>query len=165
MDSPTHRANIVNPAYRDIGIAARKVTLNGTSTMLVVQMFGTPKAGAVAARPAPSQTPAVTKAATPAVTPVRVQAPQYASTERVVPPVQAPTQVALETGVAGADIADTVSGGMALYVSVLLFVLSLSAAWVGWHRRIVFGTLAHAAILMGVMWLPALVVSKTGVIF
>lgn len=39
--SPTHRDNILNPRYKDIGIAVVEGTLNGQKTTLVVQMFGT----------------------------------------------------------------------------------------------------------------------------
>jgi len=44
MASPTHRANIMNPRYSDIGIAVVNGTLLGTETTLVVQMFGDPVA-------------------------------------------------------------------------------------------------------------------------
>ncbi|WKZ30800.1 MAG: CAP domain-containing protein [Candidatus Dojkabacteria bacterium] len=40
MASPTHRANIVNGNYRDIGIAVVEGELLGEQTTLVVQMFG-----------------------------------------------------------------------------------------------------------------------------
>jgi uncharacterized protein YkwD len=40
MNSPTHRENIVNPKYREIGIAVEDGVLNGQRTTLVVQMFG-----------------------------------------------------------------------------------------------------------------------------
>ncbi len=40
MNSPTHRANIVNPRYRDIGVAVVDGHLFGVETTLVVQMFG-----------------------------------------------------------------------------------------------------------------------------
>ncbi len=41
MNSPTHKANIMNPRYRDIGLAVVDGNLNGVETTLVVQMFGT----------------------------------------------------------------------------------------------------------------------------
>lgn len=41
MNSPTHKANIMNPRYRDIGLAVVNGKLNGFETTLVVQMFGT----------------------------------------------------------------------------------------------------------------------------
>ncbi len=42
MDSPTHRANVVNPKYTEIGVAVIDGTLQGYETTLVVQMFGQP---------------------------------------------------------------------------------------------------------------------------
>jgi len=42
MNSPTHRENIVNPHYKEIGVAVVNGTLNGVETTLVVQVFGTP---------------------------------------------------------------------------------------------------------------------------
>lgn len=41
MDSPTHRDNLLNPNYQDIGIAVVDGVLNGQKTTLVVQEFGT----------------------------------------------------------------------------------------------------------------------------
>lgn len=41
MASPTHRANIVNGNYKEIGIAVVQGELLGEQTILVVQMFGT----------------------------------------------------------------------------------------------------------------------------
>lgn len=43
MNSPTHRDNIVNPGYTEIGIAVATGTYQGRSTVFAVQMFGTPK--------------------------------------------------------------------------------------------------------------------------
>ncbi|MGB9706561.1 MAG: CAP domain-containing protein [Microgenomates group bacterium] len=42
MNSPTHKDNIVNPNYKEIGVAVVNGTLNGVETTLVVQVFGTP---------------------------------------------------------------------------------------------------------------------------
>ncbi len=44
MASPTHRANVVNSRYTEIGIAVINGNLQGVDTTLVVQMFGTPRA-------------------------------------------------------------------------------------------------------------------------
>ncbi len=41
-DSPTHRANLVNPKYQDIGIAVLKADFEGNETTVVVQLFGSP---------------------------------------------------------------------------------------------------------------------------
>ena len=42
MASPTHRDNIVNPKYQEIGVAVVNGTLQGVETTLVVNMFGPP---------------------------------------------------------------------------------------------------------------------------
>lgn len=42
MDSPTHRDNILNDNYKEIGVAVVNGVLNGEETTLVVQMFGRP---------------------------------------------------------------------------------------------------------------------------
>ncbi len=41
MQSPSHRANIMRPEYRDIGFAVVNGELEGEKTTLVVQLFGT----------------------------------------------------------------------------------------------------------------------------
>jgi len=44
MDSPGHRANILNGNFTEIGVGTAKGTYNGTDTIFVVQLFGTPAA-------------------------------------------------------------------------------------------------------------------------
>jgi hypothetical protein len=41
MDSPTHRKNILNPAYLEIGVAVSQGMINGHIATVAVQMFGT----------------------------------------------------------------------------------------------------------------------------
>lgn len=54
MNSPTHRANIINSKYQEIGIGVVNGLLNGLKTTLVVEHFGTPIDGRVlASAPAP----------------------------------------------------------------------------------------------------------------
>ncbi len=66
MASPTHRANVLNPAYQDVGVAVVDGQLQGHETTLVVAHYGTP-AHAVARASAPvTVTPAVALAAAPA---------------------------------------------------------------------------------------------------
>jgi hypothetical protein len=45
MHSPTHRDNIMNAKYQEIGIAVINGKLGGVETTLVVQFFGTPMEG------------------------------------------------------------------------------------------------------------------------
>lgn len=55
MASKTHRENILNKHYQNIGIAVMEGTLNGEKTTLVVQEFGTPSDIAIATAPREGQ--------------------------------------------------------------------------------------------------------------
>jgi uncharacterized protein YkwD len=55
MDSPTHRANILNSRYTEIGIAVIDGSLLGYDTTLVVQMFGDPRSETIAGQVAGSE--------------------------------------------------------------------------------------------------------------
>ena len=70
MNSPTHKANIVNSRYQEIGIAVVNGNLDGTDTTLVVQMFGRPRE---AAQPAVASA-ASTQQAAPTLKVAQIQA-------------------------------------------------------------------------------------------
>lgn len=94
MDSPTHRANIENAKYQEIGVAVINGQLEGYDTTLVVQMFGTPR----------QQAAAVTKASaseTRIIPEVQAQAAEQ-------PAVETPeSPVAVETATANTQPVDT----------------------------------------------------------
>ncbi len=50
MNSPTHKDNLLNPNYKEIGLAVVNGSLNGAQTTLVVQLFGTPTPAPIAAK-------------------------------------------------------------------------------------------------------------------
>lgn len=64
MNSPGHRANIVNVYYQEIGVAVVSGAMNGSDTVIVVQMFGQPIGGTLADR---VRDPAGAQAAAPAL--------------------------------------------------------------------------------------------------
>ncbi len=77
MNSPGHRANILNKGFTEIGMAAASGTFEGRATVFVVEFFGTPSAAPIAfvnetVRAAQSAPPLATKRPTapaPAPTP------------------------------------------------------------------------------------------------
>ena len=78
MNSPTHRDNIVNGKYREIGVAVVDGVLNGVETTLVVQMFGNRAQVAAATSPKAVTAPAAKPATVPVITPVPQPAPTIA---------------------------------------------------------------------------------------
>jgi len=99
MKSPTHRANIVNNTYTEIGVGTAKGIYDGYSTVFVVQLFGTPAAPVVAAvAPTPTPAPVVVPpvaVALPAPEPAPVVSEAVEETP-VVEPVRQPEPVTAE---------------------------------------------------------------------
>lgn len=56
MASPGHRANILNPKFREVGIAAKSGTIEGTHALVAVEIFGLP----TSACPEPDETIKIT---------------------------------------------------------------------------------------------------------
>lgn len=99
MNSPSHRHNILNDNYKDIGIAVISATIDGQKTNLLVEMFGKEAgenlavqskavatiAGTTPANPSPAKTKtkvagtAVTKPVAPSVTKEIAQADNFTS--------------------------------------------------------------------------------------
>lgn len=95
LNSPTHRSNLLGKKYQDIGVAVVSGKINGATSLVVVQMFGTPTPKPATKKvtvPAQTPTPAATKkviAATPAPTKVLGEETETPVTQPVVvaPPV------------------------------------------------------------------------------
>lgn len=70
LKSPSHRQNLLNAKYRDIGVAVASGKIQGVESLIVVQMFGTPVPPSIAkTAPGPVQVPPVPKKAVAVKTP------------------------------------------------------------------------------------------------
>lgn len=85
MASPSHKENMLNPKYKDIGVAVVEGNLAGVDTTIIVQFFGTSYADTLP--------PAPIAQATPTPTAVITVVPP----ETTVPPVVTVTPTALPT--------------------------------------------------------------------
>lgn len=158
MNSPSHRENILNPNYRDIGIGVVEGNLAGVNTTIIVQFFGSPLGGggpipvaqakerptaSASAKPAGSPTPAPVAAVTYTPTPVPVPTPQ----------------IALFSFVSPFNSTKSLSMGV---VGVLLLALSIDLIVVRRRRiaRIGGRTLAHIAFFG--MILAVILILKAG---
>lgn len=151
MASPSHRANILKPNYRDVGLAVVNGTLNGEETTLVVEMFGATAGELAAASPAPPAQPVVV--------------PQQAASVNIPTPT---IQSEPETAVSGFQSVNvqpllnipTVSRDLVFaFVGILMGVL-LVDAWVASRRhvvRIAGHNIAH------ILFLSALFILISGV--
>lgn len=98
LNSPTHRANVMNPAFTEIGIATAVGTYQGKQVIFVAEMFGTPKNVPVAAKPAPAPAAKIVAAAPSAPLRTAPKAPVTAQGTRVLG-TEAPTQGAPKAAV------------------------------------------------------------------
>lgn len=89
MASPTHRANIVKPAYAQVGVGIAQGIYKGQTATFVVQHFGTPRKKAVASAPLPAARQPATGPA-PTTTVVVLGAESEASASAAVAAVSAP---------------------------------------------------------------------------
>lgn len=156
MNSPSHRENILNPNYRDIGIGVVEGNLAGVNTTIIVQFFGAPLSGG---GPIPiaqaKEKPVATASATPLATPASVVAVVYTAT-----PVPVPTPaIASLSFVSPFNSTKSVSMGV---IGLLLLVLSIDLIVVRRRRiaRIGGRTLAHIAFFG--MILAVILILKAG---
>jgi len=111
MNSPGHKANILNVHYVDVGFAVENGTLVGQETTLVVAHYGSPATSPVVAA-APVSTPSV-----PAV-PVATRAPTPVPTPA---PTSTPSPMPSAAPLTAAEAADDVSPGAPAPISYSLF--------------------------------------------
>ncbi len=91
MKSPTHRENILNGNYTEIGVGTAKGQYQGYPTVFVVQLFGTPASAGTLALPTP--TAEETLALAPEPTPAQATPPVLATAEPVVESEPVPTPI------------------------------------------------------------------------
>ncbi len=175
MASPTHRANIVNAKYSEIGVAVIDGTLQGIETTLVVQMFGTPKT-AQAAKPqvTPGVKASTTEVPGPTVVPETVANTQLTSIEALpVPPTDTQQEEVLASALVpqGAITVPPLFTPLqllkAFFLAVIMMIV-LTLIYDGWvigHRsvlRLVGNNLGHLILLLFVMFL--LIFFKGGIV-
>lgn len=105
MDSPTHRANIVNGNFTEIGVGTAKGTYQGYDTVYVVQLFGAPaatpvvKSAAVPTPEKPKETPVAESVAVAQEEPSRSESVLAAAEDVVTKEVTALEESSVEENV------------------------------------------------------------------
>jgi len=139
MASPTHKENILNANYRDIGIGVVEGNLAGVNTTIIVQFFGTPLGGNAAIPVAKAkEVPKVVATPVPTLVPTPVPTPDIA--------VRESTEAAPIAYVSPFTSTKNIS---LLVLGILMLVLSLDLIIVRRKRiaRIGGRTIAHLAFL------------------
>lgn len=172
MNSPTHRANLLNTHFTQIGIATAVGDFNGHRTTFVVQEFGTPAhtttAAAVATAPVAVTTPtAPTDIAIATTKPAAKPAPKPVAVAPVTPPsdtaTTAPATVASQTepSTGPTEVLGSSATGLAAPEPSAYDKLGLTALW-NVFAASPRTTLRYAYYLFGILVLIALVI-ETGI--
>jgi hypothetical protein len=160
MNSATHKENILNPHYREIGIGVVEGSLSGTDTTIIVQFFGAPSIGAPAIPIAKAETVSTSVPATSSgATLAQVEVNLVPTPTPTAQPMVTPETVVVEPVVSPFQSTKNISLGI---LGVLLMVLSIDLILVR-HKRIArLGgrTLAHIAYLS--MVLAVILILKAG---
>lgn len=125
MASPSHKENIINPHYTDIGMAVSFGKINGQDTVLIVQEFGSPvefiaKANPTTApianvqAPLPSLSPGLT--AQPSLSPTPSSTPLVVGVAKEQPPVTPPVLID------SFQLGKTISLSLLSFIGLLLVV-------------------------------------------
>jgi hypothetical protein len=163
MNSPTHRENILNPNYKEIGVGVVQGALAGADTTVIVQFFGAPAGGAPAIPVAKAKETSTTAPSAKAIAKVATPAPTVKSTPTPSPtlsPTPSPTPgIAAYSFISPFQTTKGISLGV---TGLLLLVLSIDLIVVRRKRiaRIGGRTLAHLAFLG--MILAVILILKAG---
>lgn len=120
MNSPGHRANILDGKYTEIGVGTARGTFNGHETIFVVQMFGTPQFAQAAIPDTPALEPLVETIPDPTPEPVQVASETTVQPEPVPEPAAepvvvqetAPVAIAEETPIPATEVTSDGSGAL-----------------------------------------------------
>jgi len=90
MASTSHRANILNPKFTEIGVSIITGKINNKETMILVEMFGTPKQTATTTTPVVTEKPAEQPKEQPANTNEATIKPDTTPPQQIITPPPAP---------------------------------------------------------------------------
>jgi hypothetical protein len=160
MNSPTHRDNILNGNYKEVGIGVVEGNLAGVETTIIVQFFGTPAGGTASIPEAKAKEATTVASLTPKPQVAAVIATPVA-TPKPTPTSLPTTTPESDSNVVVSPFATTKGVSMAI-VGLLLLVLSVDLIVVRRRRIMRIGgrTIAHIAFLG--MILAVLLILKAG---
>lgn len=153
MASPTHRENILNPHYQDIGFAIMDGDLSGNDTILIIQEFGKPRLANVETPPE-----STTAGATTNLPPLGLTQPK--------PPISVvDTSVPTRFDATTRQVSHSLNQSWAISITIILaLVLAFDILLIHHHKipRLTGRPLAHLIFVIGI--LVSVITSQAGMI-
>ncbi len=166
-NSPSHRANLANPNFKEIGVAVAPAKIQNSEGFLVVQLFGTPKpAKPAVAAIKPSPTPAPPKA-TPTGSPLAGSPTPTASIQPAAKGTTTETPISVTVATLTpklAKISKTLNTTLVIY-SLLAFLASLVfLVFTGARKELVIRTAASFSMVVLAIAVPVFQISRAALI-
>lgn len=193
LDSPSHKANLLNPHYQDIGVAVKGVKIGENQGILVVQMFGSlaqidkpPVGSPVNTTPVPVRTPIPTMVQTqsPTLSPVvstqtkgeieiaispEIKTPeitiQYVSTDIEIPAVEKPLLFKFRDAEKTQSWINVLNSTFTVYVLTLAFLSIITCLLIEKNRYAALRMSLHITILIMATLLPTIKLTFKALIF
>ena len=167
MNSPTHRENILNPKYKEIGIGVTEGDLAGVDTTVIVQFFGAPLGNSPSIPIAQAQEQGKSVALKPSIAPKKLATPSLSPEPTIAPVIiRTPTPLpqASPQSISSVFISpfSSTKNLSSAVLGLLLMALSIDIIVIRRKRiaRIGGRTLAHIAFLG--MILAVILILKAG---
>ncbi len=166
-NSPSHRANLANPNFKEIGVAVAPAKIQNSEGFLVVQLFGTPKPTKPAAaviKPSPSPAP---PKATPTSSPLAHSPTPSTSVQSAVKNVATETPVSVTVATLTpklAKVSKTLNTTLVVY-SLLAFLASLVfLVFTGARKELVIRTATSFSMVVLAIAVPVFQISRVALI-
>lgn len=170
MNSPSHRENMLNPRFNEIGVAVVDCMFLGSDTTLVIQMFGTPYTATVT-----NTTAHIIPAALATTKPSTASVESTSSSQQVSGAQSIPKQLVnvnptlqltpqTTTGSRAFSALEIMKAVSISIVTILILVLLADMWFTQQHQtvRLVGRNLAHILFLLGILAL--IIIIKSGVV-
>lgn len=172
MNSPSHRANLLNNKYKEIGVAVKGVEINGQEGILVVQMFGTSSARPAASAPKKTTPPVSVVSVSPvagvtqkAQTAGETITVQYATTETTEPPVTKPTVVEFKDTENAKELSSLINRGFSIYLLIVVIFSMITYFVFEKSRAMALKTSFSMALVILSLVIPATDITLKGLVF
>ena len=194
LNSPSHKANILNSQYQDIGVAVKGVKIGETTGVLVVQMFGLPaqvgkpsvQVSLAGSNPSPSPAPLISPALSPAVISGQTKGEiiaepeitvnpsiylQYVSTDTEIPAVTEPMRVQFKDAENTVKWTAILNNTFAIYslflaiLSIISFIVFEKSCLPAQAGHTALKTSLHAAIFILAALVPSVGITLKALIF
>jgi uncharacterized protein YkwD len=177
IDSPSHKANLANPNFKEIGIAVAPAKIQNNEGFLVVQLFGTPKP-AKSVGPSKNQNlppslpkassvnlPSISSSPAPLVS-VLQSAQQIAQQTDKISLPETPTPVTVATLTPGiAKLSKILNLAFIIYSLFAFLIFLVFIVFFGIRKELVVRTSISLAIVILAITIPVFQISRTALIF